>query len=351
MPDVAIKPAQDQTTAPQIKREGESAITLGHPGNWLAAMNQEKKEQNGGQQQAAPPKTLAELAKEKEQKDAEAAKQAAAPQQVAPMKDYKASEARAAVSGASQQAVDTLNAIEKIGSAERDDRDIFKKAVSGLIKMVGGQKLVENILGGNFKADSMLAKVIGEVDDPKTLIEMYRAALPGGRKFNAENVKTVIAETNLMLQRSADLLKTLPADEVSPATNTVGALAQRFSNVTDKLAAALKEKKPFENKDFAEMLRIMAELRENGMAPSESMLNSKSMKDMNGLVNGKGEPSKQVSELLASGRLSVESRDKIKDLVAQIKSLDPKKNAPERTTALLKLYAEVLANTPEEAKK
>ena len=340
MPETAIKSSASSSTLQPSALE--KPLTLGKPNTWLAALIQEKKEQVAAEQ---PQKSLADLAKEK----AEAEKRQAAAPQVQPQKEYKASEARTAVAAASQQAADTLNAIEKIGQAERDSRDIIKRVTGALSDIFKAGKVAEGIMGGNFKPDSMLAKVLGEVNDPKTLIEMYRAALPGGRKFNADHVKIVLAETNRMLQSASDLIKNLPADQASPATNTVGALAQRFLNVTDKLAQALRDKKPFENKDFAEMLRITAELRENGMAPKDSLINPDKLKEMKGLVNGKGEPSKEIKDLLASGTISIETRDKINALVDQVKSLDPKTKGEERNTALLKLYAEVLANTPEKS--
>jgi len=343
--------AEIATKSPQITPDkahakvAQRGATLGDNSIWLALANQEKKEPPTGQQQTPPPqKTLAELAKERE---AQAAKAQTETPQTKPAAEYKAGEARTVVANASKQAVDTLNAMEELGKADRNDRDRFKKAVGIFAGMVGGTRLVEKILGEGFKPDSILASVIGKVDDPKELLNMYRAALPGGRKFNADHVRTVLAETNLMLQSASDLIKGLPADQASPATNTVGALAQRFLNVTDKLAGALRDKKPFANKDFAEMLSITAELRENGMAPKESQINSKTMKDMNGLVNAKGEPSKELKELLGSGKLTIEARDKITSLIDQVKALDPKKDEANRTTALLKLYAEVLKNTPD----
>ena len=347
MAEIATKPAPNQAKDLRITRT-VSEFKLDNPNDWLALHQQEKTQ--AGQEQK-PPVSLADLQKQQDAAAAEAAKKQDAQANIAPKKEYKASEAGAAVKEASNQAAATYNAIDRLGKADRDDRDplkFAKQAIAGLADALGQGKFVENILGQNFKPDSVLAGVLGQVKDAGTALAMYRAALPGKRAFNADHVKAILGETSLMLEKAGDLIKTRPADEVSPASNKVGELAQRFLNVTNKLAVALRDQKPFSNTDFAEMLRITAELRENGMTlkKEDSQLGSKAMNEMKGLVNGKGEPNKEIQAILKSPGTSPELRDKINALVDQVKSFNPEKNGEERTTALLKLYAEYLANKP-----
>lgn len=334
MPEITIKPSQGQVNERQLKG-GANTITLGMQSPWLDALQQEKKDQQAGQ-------SLAELAK---QREAEAAKKQEAAQTGTSLQaQYTAGQATSLIKSASSQAANTYSAIEQIGKAERDSRDPLKQLGNAL----GGLMNIRNIMNGDFKPDSVLGSVLGGMNDPKQLIEAYKAAFPGKRAFNADHVKAVLAETNLMLQSAGDLVKGIDANTTTAATSKAGELAQRFLNVTDKLALALKNKQPFPNKDYAEMLRITAELRECGLAPADSLMNSKSMDVLNRLVNAKGEPNSEIKAMMTSGKISVETRDQMQASLDKIKTLDPKKDQTARTTELIKLYAAVLANKTED---